>query len=729
MQGIWLLLLILAGPASSVEIDVGDRSLSGSEPVLVKTFLSLKKGELRRAREVRFCDAGGRPIVSDCLAAAKWEDGSIRILFVKGVVPAHRARGCFRLFLNKKPGPESRRGIEVSRSRRVVVDTGVVSLSLDRYSPRFVAGGRILGKKIKGLEKGFDLFLMLDGAVFRPKDIVLAIEEGRAETKAFFRGMMRDPAMGPGPAFELVLTFTAGSGRVGVRIVLEGGPLSGSSTGAFLEMFPPWAGSPGPVVVRAGGISSVRAPQRCEEILLRALPKQIEVSEKGDVESLRKTGDSGVLLKGCRPRFSIDFPCFGALHPWSVRVRQGGMLSISLLNDRFLWEPFFSFQRDFAVTFREKRLSRAEPAECPRGVLYALPKNRDYRMVLFEEGPGPDRDETESALLFDVCTALVKRLDNEWKRWDGFMDFGDYRKSYGIWANQEYDPAFGLIKRYLRTGKENDLDRALISLRHWLRFDRAGQNDPLAAAGVPWMHGRSHRSGRTEPGHAWLDGALLAYFLTGEREYLDAALGVGDYLVDSVPRLKETSLERSVSWSLAALAALVGAGHEKYRGPMNKIARILRSRQDDEGFMTFKESLCDEKACYVVNSWVTSGITVEALYRHYMVTGDLRSAESALRAADAIMSCCGGKEENLFFQRVFINKGKGELVSRSGRVEGGRAALLALGAVRAWQLGGGERFRKKAGLLMRKAAADLSRDPPSYPGEDLAMLFRSIVAW
>jgi hypothetical protein len=222
----------------------------------------------------------------------------------------------------------------------------------------------------------------------------------------------------------------------------------------------------------------------------------------------------------------------------------------------------------------------------------------------------------------------------------------------------------------------------------------------------------------------WLDGLLLYHTLTGSRDHLDAAVQVGVCIEQGLPSLEGTVPERSAAWSLTALCALVEGGQERFRQAMDRAAAILRSRQLESGFMAFKELLCGEEACFEANLWVTSGITVDALFRHFVVTGDERSREAAVRAARAIREHGWDAERNRFFQRVFASRSTGEVISRSGRVSGGPAVLLGLGAARAYQLTGEEAFRRTARSVMEQGLCALRDRPPRYAGEDLALTLR-----
>ncbi len=711
--------------AQGIEIEFTKVALPGKEALLLCAFVSFEKGELDSASRAVLCDSGGRSVPADFIPTLHWEDSSVRTVAIRASVAAHRARGRFRLFPKGRRGLKAMSGIEVSRrGRSVTVDTGCLLLTLDGDSPRFISSGTMDRRDVAGLDEGLDLKVPINGTILRPADVRLRVTAGSAVAEAVFTGILagQDPA--DCPSFRLSMRFLAGSGRLCCRLSIQGGAMAGSCGGAFLSLMPPWERSGSTVVCHLGGLSEVHALMPGGRLCLRATPSSVVVVDGEETVEQSKKGHLRVEARGCRPGIVLDLPRFGRLHPWSLSVCQGGPLCLSLLNDRFDWEPFFTFQREFFITFRKGYAFARSAASSTERAFFGMPSDRRRRSVLFVPVEEADCESRLVTLYWEVTGLLIERLRSEWRTWDGFMNYGDYRKSYGIWANQEFDPAHGLLRRFLWTGNPRDLSMAESIVAHWLSYDRAGKDDPAARPGTPWMHGRAHRSGLKEPGHAWLDGPLLLYTLTGEPEHLEAALQVGDFLARSLPGLKKTVLERNLSWSLYGLSALVEAGHDRYSGAMEQAACMLRSRQVKGGLFGFRESLHDEKSCFESNTWVTSGITVEALLRHFAVTGDTRSRDAALGAMRIIVEKGCDHETGRFSERLFFGTIDGDVLGRSGRVKGGRLALLATGMARLYLVTGDEQLRQRAASLLRRALVELRSDVPAYPGEDLAMLLR-----
>lgn len=696
-------------------VDLGKAAPAGSGPILLRTVLTFAPGELASADDVVVYGGGGGPVPADPLPTLKWADGSVRVLALRSALPGRRAcrRIRIRIASGRKRLPP---GIVCRKENGVVtVETGPLTAVMNGRAQGFLTAIRYQSSEIEELGEGLNLDVKFDGRTLTTGPGCVSIEKGRARTRIRFSGVMRGAESSAGPGYDLILSFTAGSAAIGLRIDLAGGPMTGFCEGADLKLRPPWRSSNAPVRVHAGGLVSAPAPAAGGTVRLRARPSRVELACGDETEYLAKESDARVVIVGAAPDTTLVLPDFGRMHPWGVTVVPGGTVAISLLNEGFDWEPFFAFRRDLTLS-----LGDAAATE-----LFKLPApSRRSFMPGAPGGIDPECDPL-AALFLEVTAGLLRRLAREWKRWDGFMNYGDYRKSHGIWANQEYDPAFGMLRRYLMTGSDRDLGMARRALDHWLCYDRAGTDDPFAMEGTPWMHGADHRSCRTEPGHMWLESLLLYALMTGESEYRDAAVAVGRCLAKELPRLAKTRLERSLSWALLGFVALVEAGHGGFREAMDRTAAILRSRQAECGLIALRGGRVEDVPCLVANTWVTGGITVEALYRHYRLTDDMRSLESAVGAARAVLERGHDPESGRYFQLIYFDRGSGEVLDRRGRVEKGRAVLLSLAAARAYRMTGDERFRLRARSLLERGLNGLRAGMPEFPGEDAAMVLRA----
>jgi len=162
-----------------------------------------------------------------------------------------------------------------------------------------------------------------------------------------------------------------------------------------------------------------------------------------------------------------------------------------------------------------------------------------------------------------------------WGDWN-FPGLRDETKGCDAWGNLEYDLALTLGLGWLATGDPHYLEAFVPAARHYrdvdiIHFaathpDRLGLNHPHKV-----RHFAPEAPNSVDLGHAWLQGLLLHYRLTGEVRSLAAARAMGDQLVN---RLGKASNPRHFGWPLIALAALVEIeGGERYRTPALDFAR------------------------------------------------------------------------------------------------------------------------------------------------------------
>ncbi len=725
MNAIVVLAGLLLGQ-TGIAIDWEGHKTPRAGQVLFRACVSFEPGELARGSAMVLRDGSGSDVVADFVPTAFWRDGSIRILAVRASIAAHRSKGSIKLLPHRSPRP---RGSVLSIDRRrnsVRVDTGFMSVAVDGDDAGFVTRVDWQKKEVEGLGRGLRLAARIDGVTFEPSRSLVGVDGGQAYATVRLTGRLIGSDSTLGPEYTLRLGFVAGSGLIGCRVRFSERDVEGVCSGVSVALRPPWTRGGAAVAVRAGGerLEKVLGPK--ETIKICSLPSRVEMIFREESTPLLTKGAARLRLKGCAPDFSILLPAFGRLHPWSLIVRQGGDVEISLLNEHFTWEPHVPFERRFVLGLpRSGRGIGMTDESLSTTAAFGLAHDVRRRSLIFADRPTAGRNDALADLFLEVSQILQNRLWREWSHWDGFMNYGDYRKSYGIWANQEYDPGFGLIKKFLWSNNGFDLEMARIALDHWLLFDRAAPGDPAASEGTPWIHGPDHRSRRTEPGHMWLDGLLAYYLLTGEKEYRDGAMKVGESLATALGGLKKTKLERNLAWTLVGLCALVEGGGERFETAMNQAAAWMRSRQLENGLMAFRETRIEEEKCLSVNTWVTGGITVEALYRHYKVTGDERSFGSAVRAMGALHRLARDTGKGIIYQTLVAAGSSGEIRSRKGRVSGGHAALFSLGAARAYEMTGEEKFRSCARSTLEKALLEIKQDIPEYVGEDLALILRS----
>jgi len=114
----------------------------------------------------------------------------------------------------------------------------------------------------------------------------------------------------------------------------------------------------------------------------------------------------------------------------------------------------------------------------------------------------------------------------------GMMDYGDYVNADRSWAhNNENDAILDLIREYYRRGDATILALALAKARHNAHVDFiAFDPDPLREGAMP-AHCPEHTDGAAYPSHLWVDGLFAAHNISGNPDFLDVALRVGENLL------------------------------------------------------------------------------------------------------------------------------------------------------------------------------------------------------
>lgn len=205
---------------------------------------------------------------------------------------------------------------------------------------------------------------------------------------------------------------------------------------------------------------------------------------------------------------------------------------------------------------------------------------------------------------------------------------GDFARSGGVVTNLEYDTGLGLLRLGLFTG-----DRELLALgyrcaRHTL--DR----DLDAASGLPFPHGSTHRSGRPEPGHAWLQGLLLAGCLFADDELLAGAHTVALGLASQPPSGEgKDERARDYAWPLHELECYLAFRREPICERAADRLALGIARRFDPRLRTFRFGEGEVgNGVYFERAWVTGGVLLPALRLH------LRRRPTAV-LADMVAAC------------------------------------------------------------------------------------------
>jgi len=706
-------------------------TLSGQEPVLVRGIVFFPKNTVMDSRAFQVLNTKGKACPADFTTTARWNSRSIRALAVKAVVKAGLARTRLRVVSR---GSEDRQGGITSNrfaDGSIEINTGALKALFSPTDKSLVSMIEIKGRKTMSREDGLFLRLFLNGETYGafPSRQVL-LKEGKAEAEVIIKGHTLSKKMGAGPEYDAHFYLCAGSALIRIRMRVMGLSFEGVSTGIIVALQPGFLGRNPLISMFGEGPKPMMQVKTGAEVTLHAGSRGVGIFY-GSEEMTELGGQAaGMAVSSRGMSLYMGFPGFGMMHPFSVTHSLNEGFRISMLSDTFLWEKGLWCEREFHIFLKRGISPGAVPVKWSgpaRCAAFGLPEALKDRDIPFMSLDGEMGTDPLFKLSMEVTSSLVSSLDRERIEWDGFWDYGDYRMESGQFANCEFDPAYGLIKRFMISGRIKDLSSAEIMLKHWLRFDRTGDWDLSFPKGISWVHGTNHRSGKVEPGHMWVDGALLFSRLTGEYEYAEAAKMIGDHLKGQSLHTRDRIRERSVSWSLIALTALVDAGMPGFEETMNRLAAKIRSVQADVGYFCFEKKKRDEVSLYAANSWVTSGITMEALYRHFFLTRDMRSMESLVKAAGWLKEACRSKTSGIWAQNLlYSTEDESLVIERGGRVKQEDACFLALGLARAGYVSGDAGLKRMARHLLEEGLRELQQNPPRYPGRALSVVMRSV---
>lgn len=185
----------------------------------------------------------------------------------------------------------------------------------------------------------------------------------------------------------------------------------------------------------------------------------------------------------------------------------------------------------------------------------------------------------------------------------GMWEYGDF--SFGAGRNEssnnENDVLLQQLQEFFRRAEPTCLAAAIAKARHNAQVDFIAYDpNPLRQGTMP-AHCPEHTDGATYPSHMWVDGLLAAYCVTGQEDFRDAALSVGENML-RWQRQRTTFYgdSRECGWPMLAFLRLsahtrqerwlkaAGEVFEFYRDNINAKGEILCELP--HGMATFKQA-------------------------------------------------------------------------------------------------------------------------------------------
>ena len=224
---------------------------------------------------------------------------------------------------------------------------------------------------------------------------------------------------------------------------------------------------------------------------------------------------------------------------------------------------------------------------------------------------------------------------------DFFSDCGYVRSSNKLWTNMEWDFIAYLILDLIRTGSADRLQCADEAARHFADIDTIHYSSRPAWCGASYVHTGDTREGHQvdSPNFAhagWAQGLLWCYYLCGDERLAEAAIGLGDYVVNNMPPPGAYRSQPPFSmWNNARAAGnpilTLTSAYELSRAPRHKQAldRIVdyALRVQDPKLGCWATPRYESPAYHRVSA-SSGGLFFRGLHAYWQLTGDRRVARA-----------------------------------------------------------------------------------------------------
>jgi hypothetical protein len=152
--------------------------------------------------------------------------------------------------------------------------------------------------------------------------------------------------------------------------------------------------------------------------------------------------------------------------------------------------------------------------------------------------------------------------------------------------NNENDAILNGLREYYRRAEPTMLAAAVLKARHNAHVDFiAFDPDPLRQGTMP-AHCPEHTDGATYPSHMWVEGLMAAYCITGEPDFREAALSVGENMLrwqKDDPAIFYAD-SRECGWPMLACVRLhEHTGEQRWLDACAEVFDFYRERMNEDG--------------------------------------------------------------------------------------------------------------------------------------------------
>lgn len=245
----------------------------------------------------------------------------------------------------------------------------------------------------------------------------------------------------------------------------------------------------------------------------------------------------------------------------------------------------------------------------------------------------------------------------------GIMHFGDgpeweyikQGRSKGelIWINNEYDMPHNFMVMLARTGDRRYFDYMKASAEHWYDVDLCHYSDQPNKEGLLYTHSVDHVSGQPVPSHQWVEGFLDYYHMTGNPNGLEAAMMIGESLLELVKlpiyHTTATVEPREIGWAMRTFLALYRETYEqRWLRACEPIVEVYIRWAGELGTWTtpYPDNYMD-RVPFMMH------VGIAGLYQYYEIKPEKQVKDTILLVVDDIIRHCYMERIDMFFTKQY----------------------------------------------------------------------------
>lgn len=284
-----------------------------------------------------------------------------------------------------------------------------------------------------------------------------------------------------------------------------------------------------------------------------------------------------------------------------------------------------------------------------RSLIYQMPDRPCIAPKVFKES-GVMLDVFPEKLDDDVEISLIGKCDGHTRvygmlNWGDSIDEGYTQQGRGngkpVFSNNEYDFPHSCALQYARTGVRRFLDYLFVAASHWMDVDVCHYSSNLLNIGGQWEHTAGHcKNGIMVCSHEWVEGLLDYYHFSGDERAYETAIGIGE----NVMRLLDTPMY-----------AVAGEANARETGWALRTLTALYVETNDSKWITkcewiinsfkvWEEQYGNWLAPYTDNTTIRVGfmisVAVGSVMRYYRVFPNPEIKDMIIRAVDDVIENC-----------------------------------------------------------------------------------------